>query len=125
MKTRELILALQKADPNGELEVVVGNEPIFFLTNDPAYWDGTLQKLILDNTCHFYNVVGAVYCRVGAKIQIHTHSITDALWKNPDLQVRYEGYMCEERHRDNVERTRIEAKRVIKEIKEDLENIRG
>lgn len=89
MKTKKLIELLQKEDPTGEEEVSVGNQDIFFVAKEPAYYDGRQQVLIRDWDNKYYNVIGAKYRSRGSKIVIHTHSIADALWENPDLPVDY------------------------------------
>lgn len=119
MKTSQLILALQEADPTGELDVVVGNKPIYFVSNEPAYWDGPLQKLIQDNTHKYYNVVGARLTRKGFKVQIKTFSITEALWDNPDLPIHYEET---EAAQEYYEKHRREARLCYEELEQEKKN---
>lgn len=89
MKTKELIRQLQEADPTGEEEVCVGNIDIHFVESLPAYYDGSLQVLIRDETCKCYNIIGGKYKRSGKKVNIHTLSITDAISNNRDMPVDY------------------------------------
>ena len=92
MKTKELIRQLQEKDPGGEEEVCVGNEDIFFVEYEPAYYDGSLQILVRDEEKKpYYNIVGAKFRRSGSKIQIHTVSIAMAIMDNPDLPVEFIG----------------------------------
>jgi hypothetical protein len=89
MKTKELIRRLQQEDPSGEEEVCVDNIDIFFVSREPAYYDGSSQVLIRDETNPFYNIIGAKYKREGVKIQIHLHSIHDAISENYNLPIDY------------------------------------
>jgi hypothetical protein len=119
MKTRQLILALQLEDPSGELDVAVGNLPIHFIANEPAFYDGKLQRLIQDDTNHFYNIVGAEITNKGSKIQIHTLSIEDALLDNPDIPVRIDVADCaKEEYRLMVEGWRQEAREIQRKADE-------
>ena len=80
MKTKELIRLLQEQDPSGEEECCCGNQDIFFVSKDFAYYDGSLQVLIRDPAkAPYYDVVGGKYVRTGFKIQIHTLGISDIL----------------------------------------------
>lgn len=45
MKTSELIEQLQKSDPSGELDVVVGNNPVTYVENEHAAYDGAYFKV--------------------------------------------------------------------------------
>lgn len=84
MKSKELIRLLQEQDPSGEIEVCVNNADIYFLSNESAYWDGSLQVLTRDHSKDpYYNLTGGKYVRSGRKIQIYTTSIRDVLWENP------------------------------------------
>lgn len=91
MKTKDLIAALQENDPSGEVECCVGNAPIFFLANMPAWYDGKLQVLVQDHSKDpYYNIVGAKRTNKGRKIVLHTHSIEDYISDNPeDAKIDY------------------------------------
>lgn len=90
MKTSELIRRLQKEDPSGEAHVVVGNVDIFCIEMLPAYYDGAAQELIRDPAkSPYYNISGGKYKRSGEKLQIHTMSISDALFDNANLPIDY------------------------------------
>jgi hypothetical protein len=110
MKTKELIRQLQEEDPTGEEEVCVHNEPIFFLENLPAYYDGLLQVLIRDEKNKFYNVIGAELRGEGRKVKIHLHSIEDAIFENPDLPVTIVG--TNYGYKSRVEKWREEARKI-------------
>lgn len=87
MKVKKLIELLQQVDPTGELECGVGNEDIFAVYKDPAYYDGCQQILIRDESKNCYNVVAAKITAYGTKVVIRPLSITDAIWENPALEV--------------------------------------
>jgi len=82
MKTKELIRRLQEEDPTGEIECCVGNQDIYFITQEPAYYDGPLQVLVHDESKRDkqWSITGAKIVRSGAKIQIHTMSIEDVIF---------------------------------------------
>jgi hypothetical protein len=88
LKVKELIRQLQEADPTGELEACVGNIDVHFVCRDPAYYDGPLQVLKRDpDRKGVYDICAAEFRRDGHKVQIHTLSIKDAIWEDPDLPV--------------------------------------
>lgn len=45
MKTSELIKQLQELDPSGELDVVVGNNPVTYVENENAAYNGAYFKV--------------------------------------------------------------------------------
>lgn len=48
MKTKELIEILNKEDPDGESEVVVGSSPILTAMKQPGFYDGCFWKVETD-----------------------------------------------------------------------------
>lgn len=90
MKTKELIRLLQIEDPTGEAECCIDNADILCVERMPAYYDGRLEVLIRDPSLPYYNVVGAKITGSGVKVNIHRHSIEDALYDDPDLPVTVE-----------------------------------
>lgn len=85
MKTKDLIAALQEADPSGELEVCNdANEDIYFVETQPAYYDGVLQVLARDRDCRFYNVTGGKFTSRGNKVRLHTLSLWDVVENDPE-----------------------------------------
>jgi len=87
MKTKELIKRLQDADPSGEIECCVGNQDIYFISQEPSYYDGALQVLIHDEKLRdkCWSIVGAKIIRTSQpKIQIHILSIQDVLFDTED-----------------------------------------
>jgi hypothetical protein len=93
MKVKELIRRLQEADPTGEIEACVGNIDIHFVSREPAYYDGRLEVLKRDpaRTGRCYDICGAEIRNDGQKVQIHTLSIREAIWEDPDLPVTPDG----------------------------------
>lgn len=112
MKTKKLIELLQQEDPSGEEEVCVGNVDIFFVANEPAYWDGSLQVLIRDESNPYYNVEACKFVREGRKISINVLSIEDAIWNNTGITV----YGDNDHNQEMVKKWRIEAIKCIREL---------
>jgi hypothetical protein len=88
VKTKELIAALQKEDPSGELEVVAGSTPIYFVECQPAYYDGYLEMLIRDpNRSHEYNIIGYKVTSKGDKVKLHLMDVIECIANDPALRV--------------------------------------
>jgi hypothetical protein len=131
MKTKELIRLLQEADPSGEIECCVGNEDIYFVACEPAYYDGTLQVLIRDKSKKDYNIIGAEFRRDGYKIQFHCQSIEDAIYTahefDSELPVKIlpeypeDSIYYNKRLVDQIERWRTESRQCQKEVDEEFD----
>ncbi len=89
MKTKDLIEALQEADPTGEVECCVDNVDIHFVGREPAFYDGKLQLLIRDESNPYYNIIGAKYVSKGDKVVIHPLTFEDAISNDPALPIDY------------------------------------
>lgn len=115
MKTKELICLLQQEDPSGEVEVCVGNVDIHFLEYLPAYYDGRLQVLKRDEKD---NIIGGKYIKTGHKVNIHTLSISDAVYNYENFEVDYSDLHPEsaERAKTNHEALRQWRKNLEKTI---------
>jgi hypothetical protein len=88
VKSKELIRLLMEQDPSGETEVSVGNHDIYFIERQPAYWDGSLQRIIIDESKKpYYSVVGAKVVSSGFKLTLHTMGVEDVLENEPDAPV--------------------------------------
>ena len=87
MKTKELIRLLQECDPTGELEVAVGNNPIYCVDRLPAYYDGNLQMLIQDHSVETYNILGYKVTGQGLKVSLTDMDLRQVLLDNPDAPV--------------------------------------
>lgn len=128
MKTNELIQALLKEDPTGELEVTVGKTPIHFVERIAAYYDGCMEKLVQDKTNPYYNIVGGEILSKGQHIDIHTLSLEDAIFEDPDMPITIDmsAFVYPEdsakRYQENVDKWRAEAKQVHKETEEWMKN---
>lgn len=118
MKTRELIAELQKADPSGEIEVCVGNEPIYVVARGPAYYDGPLGMLIRDGA-QGYDIVGYKFTQDGEKVDIEVMGLDDCILDNADLPVDV-SEIQNERIRDRIladaEKQRAHIRRIQAEI---------
>lgn len=123
MKTRELVRRLQEEDPTGELEAVVGNEDIYFIEEQEAYWDGTPALLLHDpkkrDRC--WSICGLrVMASNERKIQIHTVSVANALLGHPDLPVTYSDDDACRYNEERVEAVRAECKQVIAKVDAEM-----
>ena len=111
MKTKDLIAALQAADPSGEIEVCVGNHDIHFVSVEPAYYDGCFQVLKRDESkTDCWNVTGAEIRSSGWKLVLHPMSIEDLLTDMPDVEVTFDGSHSRRNYANKVERWRAEAR---------------
>lgn len=98
MKTRELIEALKAEDPSGEAEVIAGNTPIYFVELQPAFYDGPLQTLLLDEAKKpYYHIAGYKVTQQGQKVRLHLMNCEDVLIDNPEAPVDLSG--LSEHHR--------------------------
>ncbi len=119
MKTKELIRQLQEADPEGDLEVSVGNVDIYFVEKLPTYYDGRQQVLIRDETKTGYNIVGAKVRSSGSKVKIHCVSISDAIWDNPEIPIDYSDLTPERADEYKASHEKIRAS--VRECESDIE----
>ena len=90
MKTKDLIAELQRIDPTGEGEVCVDNRDIYSVSREPAYWDGRLQRLILDESKKpYWHIAGARFVSEGDKVRINCPSVWELIVDDPDLPVEF------------------------------------
>ena len=103
MKTKELIAELQRIDPDGEGEVCVDNRDIYYVAREPAYWDGRLQRLVIDETKKpYWCIAGGKFVSRGDKISIQALSLFDLATDDPDTPVEFdEGSKCYEEMIEN------------------------
>jgi hypothetical protein len=87
MKTRELIAKLQELDPAGDLDVVVGNEPVYFPERLPAFYDGAKGELVQDPDLIGFNIKGYKITNQGEKIVLHLYGLEAWLMDEPHGQV--------------------------------------
>lgn len=117
MKTKDLILELQKCDP--EAEVVVGGEAIFFIEQLPGYYDGSYQKLIQNNSSN-YNIKGLEFTRAGTKVIINTMSVEDIIWNEESAAAarKLEFKFDKSLNNSQVERFKEQVEKTLKEFEE-------
>jgi hypothetical protein len=137
MKTKDLIAALQKADPSGELECCVGNVDIHFVDTEPAYYDGSLQVLIRDESKKpYFDIVGGKYVDKGTKVVIHTFALSDLIFDFPDAKIdlselsegrrqRYEEHINKTRQKSLDIHNEIECGYFVKHIKNRVSEFTG
>ena len=89
MKSKELIRQLQKHDPTGEIEVCIDNQPIYFIENLPAYYDGLLKTLIQDESKidKGYSITGVRLVMNGRKLVLKYVEMEDVISENTDAIV--------------------------------------
>ena len=108
MKVRELIAELQKADPTGEVEVSIDGRAPFFVSNEPAYYDGALQTLIRDAKG---SVVGVRIVRGGNKIRIRSMDYEDVIWDQEydgECVIEYDSKHTRRAYEERVNQVRAE-----------------
>ena len=91
MKTKELIKMLQKEDPTGEAEVVVGNQPITHIEFAPGFYDGAFWTAEENN----YNIQSITLNSNSNKIQLRFKDCIDLLFKlieDNEFQTKKEVY---------------------------------
>ena len=117
MKTKDLILELQKCDPNAE--VVVGGEAIFFIEELPGYYDGSYQKLI-QNESNNYNIKGIEFTRSGTKVKIHCLSVEDIIRNEESVAAakKLEFIFDPSLSPLQVEEFKNQIKKILKELEE-------
>lgn len=77
MKTKELIEELQRIDPDGEIEVYFGADPISHLEIAAYYYDGNPWKIIKD---HEGETVGMKMVDRDWKIRIKVYPLEDYIF---------------------------------------------
>jgi len=117
MTSEELIESLKKADPSGKMEVVVGNEPVWFVHTTPAYWDGKMERIYWNGN----TPVKGEYVAAGSKLGIRTFGIDDAIWEYPDFPVDFTTLESSSPgsiayYKDHVEKIRKESQEVEDEL---------
>lgn len=77
MKVKELIENLKKCDP--EAEVIADGMAIFFIEEQPGYYDGSYQVLIQDKNNPYYNIKGVEFTRAFKKVKLHLMNFEDVI----------------------------------------------
>ncbi len=123
MKSKDLIRFLQEVDPEGETEVCVDNEDIYFVERPEAYWDGRLQVLIRDpDKAPYYNVDGIKFVSRGEKIRLNLLPFQDVLLNDSDARMEYDSETTRKRMEKQVEAERAEVRRIFREIEAASKN---
>jgi len=89
MNGNQLKALIDKLDPTGEIEIAIGNQDIYFGEVQPAYWDGRLERLIIDESKRgkCYSVIGAKVIGSGQKLTLHTMGVSDVLMGDADAHI--------------------------------------
>lgn len=119
MKTKELIAALQEHDPKGEEEVCIGNKSVWFVSREPGYYDGCLQKLIRNPNKKGYNIEGVEIISKLDKIRLHSIDIKSIFLDHPEAIIKYDSEYSEKHYKAYVEKIRQEAIDFNKEIERE------
>ena len=84
MKTKDLIKMLKEADPTGEEEVCIDNQPVWFVQRMPAYYDGRLVRyeppLPLDEEEGMRIPDKMHFISDGVKIEVMYYPWRSAMW---------------------------------------------
>lgn len=80
---------LKAADPDGTTPVCVGNADVYFVQRLPAYYDGSLQQLVHDETKRgkAWSITGVRILRTGEKVDIRVMPADELIISHPDLTV--------------------------------------
>lgn len=116
MKTRELIAALQEADPSGDLDCVVRNEAIEGVHDPHAAYDGPYERIRFGEDGQ---AVGADYVREGRKVALLLCSIDTLLLDDPEAPVGFVGFTPEqqERQQRKLDDLREQNREVVRRVK--------
>lgn len=120
MKTKDLIEELKKLDPEGEIDVVVNGEPIYFVERSEAYWDGTLNKLVQNDVKDYWNIIGYKFTDKGMKLNIKTMRLCDVLLNLMDKKMKTDDIIIEMDVDGDVIKEGIVCH--VREIVEELRN---
>jgi len=122
MKTKELIEALKKEDPSGELEVCVDNQMVHFVEKQPSYYDGCFEKVDFGEK---NNIEQCRFIGEGFKMVIHYYGVEDAIDDNPCVPVLYDS--ISKRYIGKTIKCRYEIIEFLKELddKEQIEKVKS
>lgn len=87
MTVRELIEELSHYDPNDP--VCCDNQEIYTTERTEAYWDGRLQRIVVDPEKHgkCYSIIGAEVVSRGRKVSLIPVGVEDVLLHDPEAPV--------------------------------------
>ena len=107
MKTKDLIAALQKLDPTGEIEVVADGKDIYFAEKLPMFYDGMPIILIRnEDNKGSYNIDGLRITGKGNKIVLHLMDGEDVIADNPNCIIDLDGEYAERHYKEWADLTR-------------------
>lgn len=119
MKSKELIALLQKEDPDGDTDVCTGISPVVEVYRSPAYYDGSLERLIRDEQG---KIISAKIVRTGDKIVLRTMGLDDAIFyaleAGYDLPVDLSDCSGSARYAETIAKYREESRLAIVEADE-------
>jgi hypothetical protein len=104
MKVKDLIVALQKFDP--ELIVSDGVAPLWFVEKMPVWYDGKLQLMHVPEGDRWPR--SASFAQSGDKLVMSFYGIESALMDNPDMPVDVD--RMSDHYKELVERWRKEGR---------------
>lgn len=128
MKSKDLIAQLQEIDPDGETEVFVGGDDIYFAEVLPWYWDGRPARLVRnEDKKPYYHIDGFIYGETpnGKKIRLNTMSMGDVLFHNPDAETQVLGTDHNGENAKMVERIREDNRRLLEHCKDNSISYEG
>lgn len=102
MRTKQLIKILERIDPEGESEVVIGNLPILAIEALPSYYDGRMQVVDWDieyEDNHGYRAMNPTlysFNKTHGKVKIHTTDLESLLLEYPEMEVENNGWIKDE-----------------------------
>jgi hypothetical protein len=108
-----------------DMPVCVGNEDIYYVNSEPAYWDGILQRLIIDESKKpYYCIAGVKFTSKGSKLCLRTMGFKDVLLDNPEAIMQLDmGNSCDRKileYKKMVEKARVEMRTIIREVEEEM-----
>jgi len=115
MRTKELIDALKKEDPSGELRVTINGEACWYVEQLPGYYDGYYQYVEKEN--HFPSKL--YITKKDNKVVIHTLDWEDYIWDTADI-----GRLVFDKglRKDTIDAIKNEAKKIIVQVKDFEKN---
>ena len=132
MNVGELIEALKKYDRSTPV-CDTTNQEIWFITNEPAYYDGCLKRVDVDVDKKFFNVKKVIITSEGRKLVLHSFGLDFHIIDDPDFPVEYdiedekirkdwESSVEEWRQKSREIEAQIQKEETEKKFAQDLEN---
>ena len=119
MTIKELMAEFQDMIDHGvdpETPVCAGNYEVYFAEIQPAYYDGRLQRIVIDPAKRpYYSIVGAKVTAEGNKCSLHCLGVESVVFDNPDIPVDLSelGNKEDEQHwKKRIEEWRAESRAI-------------